>query len=760
MADFKRMIQRITNSERIESKVAQVEPHEIVISTDTEELFYKNSAGEFISVSKDRNTFDTIEDLQKSKKLKLGEVVSLDGYYSKGDGAHHKRKIEASDDGSGVQLPNGLWANIVHSGEVNVSWFGMNEKIDFYLSLKKIANAVSTNDSITTLIFNTVNYFTEKYIINRNTDWSVKNDISHIRFDVRDRVFNIEGCGCCLNYIGVFERFYEFDIGQHKGYSSRGNFGIFVVGSKDSSIRDFNIDGGAGTHVTMRENTYNSVSSYPTEGASQHHSIVIEGCLNLSVENCSFSKATDGVYLTGTTMKNGDKVYSKNIFFKNCKFIKNTRQGVSAVGYKNVYFSNCLFEKTAKVPNYKDGISEGGHSPGAGVDFEQEFISETDEFGGFTIENCVFENNGTVFVNPSDKNGSFVNNRVNGGRTWGTKLMSGNVFHNSEITTTYGSSYNSLPVLFFEGNLVTFDDNFSAVPTTPVTFLAADKLYVENNIFQVNLSEEYTDQLTGDGFWFYRLDGNFARIKNNVFGTSSLRTGKSNGYFLYATFSYTAGSKCYDLEISDNYFYKDIPEGYTKNTVSYFNIAIYTSKKETDTKEKRIKIFNNSTNTRILGNANNILYDVDTNGKQGAIIGTNENVPKNAMIGSTFYNKSSNKFVILKNRSTNGDIVTNEWVDVSGTMATQLDTPYYMTKMQSEGIYEEYITYRDELFEYEQEQKAIEQQRQEAYQLALEENPELSYEDWLSAQPMTLSISEEPQPSERLVEFKEKWLGK
>lgn len=66
----------------------------------------------------------TIAELQSRKNLKVGDIVEVLGYYSAGDGAGHKRIIANEDDGSGVQLNNKLWANIVHSGEVNVSWFG------------------------------------------------------------------------------------------------------------------------------------------------------------------------------------------------------------------------------------------------------------------------------------------------------------------------------------------------------------------------------------------------------------------------------------------------------------------------------------------------------------------------------------------------------------------------------------------------------------------------------------------------------------
>lgn len=66
----------------------------------------------------------TIAELQSRKNLKVGNIVEVLGYYEAGDGAGHKRIIANEDDGSGVQLNNKLWANVIHNGEVNVSWFG------------------------------------------------------------------------------------------------------------------------------------------------------------------------------------------------------------------------------------------------------------------------------------------------------------------------------------------------------------------------------------------------------------------------------------------------------------------------------------------------------------------------------------------------------------------------------------------------------------------------------------------------------------
>ena len=63
-------------------------------------------------------------DFLKRTNAKLNEVYEVLGYYKFNDGATHKRVISTIDDGSGVQLVNGLYANILHNGKINSSWFG------------------------------------------------------------------------------------------------------------------------------------------------------------------------------------------------------------------------------------------------------------------------------------------------------------------------------------------------------------------------------------------------------------------------------------------------------------------------------------------------------------------------------------------------------------------------------------------------------------------------------------------------------------
>ena len=66
----------------------------------------------------------TVIELQSRKNLKVGDIVEVLGYYSAGDGAGHKRIISREDDGSGVQLANKLWANILSDKKIKVSALG------------------------------------------------------------------------------------------------------------------------------------------------------------------------------------------------------------------------------------------------------------------------------------------------------------------------------------------------------------------------------------------------------------------------------------------------------------------------------------------------------------------------------------------------------------------------------------------------------------------------------------------------------------
>lgn len=101
--------------------------------------------------------YNTIAEMQKDSKLKVGKVVEVLGYYQAGDGTNHKRVIADSDDGSGIQLSNGLWANIVHNGEIRITWLGITKDTladdNKAIINKVISKVVSLNKLILDTIF-------------------------------------------------------------------------------------------------------------------------------------------------------------------------------------------------------------------------------------------------------------------------------------------------------------------------------------------------------------------------------------------------------------------------------------------------------------------------------------------------------------------------------------------------------------------------------------------------------------------------------
>lgn len=76
--------------------------------------------------------------------LAIGDSVTIGAYYDIADGSSHQRIIESADNGCGVQLSNGLWANIpLNIGEVDISWVGAKKQSDFD-SLSIFTKALST----------------------------------------------------------------------------------------------------------------------------------------------------------------------------------------------------------------------------------------------------------------------------------------------------------------------------------------------------------------------------------------------------------------------------------------------------------------------------------------------------------------------------------------------------------------------------------------------------------------------------------------
>lgn len=125
MPDYKRIIQRTTSSERIKNRQAKLEPNELVIIEDTNELGYYNKNMDFINVSKNNYIIKTVEDLKNSNiKYKIGDIIEIIGYSDINDTASHIRVIELQPKIGGIKLKNNLWANFISLKNLKAKFLG------------------------------------------------------------------------------------------------------------------------------------------------------------------------------------------------------------------------------------------------------------------------------------------------------------------------------------------------------------------------------------------------------------------------------------------------------------------------------------------------------------------------------------------------------------------------------------------------------------------------------------------------------------
>lgn len=88
----------------------------------------------------------------------------------------------------------------------------------------------------------------------------------------------------------------------------------------------------------------------------------------------------------------------------------------------------------------------------------------------------------------------------------------------------------------------------------------------------------------------------------------------------------------------------------------------------------------------------------------------------------------------------------------------QLDTPIYKNLMEQEGVWNDYANYRVAQLQYDKEQRANEKAKQEAYELALKTNPNLTWEDFLKTYPTPIPVNLEPTIPASVKKFMEDYL--
>ena len=541
---------------------------------------------------KEKFTYDNIEELKQDVGLKIGNIVELNGYYTAGDGANHKRIIANEDDGSGVQLANGLWANIVHNGEVNVSWFGAkgDRVTDDSSSIQKAMNYKA-------------NIFAQgNFLINNTIEI---NDRDNLNINFENTTFKYTGTGYAFKLYKT--RYCTFRFGRI--YSNNGG-GIELYS-----------DGGT-------EGIYNFI---------QYLDIYFN---EFSVKNTCFNFNVNGSWITETRFYNGE--VKGNIGFYADSKNKDSINGIKLhnIGFEGVNTGVWLKDGcrcwSILMPRYAEAI--------------EQFLIKT--------EGSVF---GLIFIGQ-------------------------NLFYHKYVSFSDKTS----------GKIISPMSNYGGSTE------AYEAVIRDGVILYTNHSNSYTNMLSKE-----MLDLNNAELYDSSPVT----------YFLAG--DNVSEIKNQTIKLSNKY-------GVQYGTNEFYVKAQYN---------------HNESTLKILDYKGNIVFHRNN-------------------IGHVF----------LKFRYHTGVGSTGKWIcekiqelkdiEIAENLINteKLNSIYMLEKMKQENVYNDYITYMDEKTVYDKQQRKLEKDKQLAYEQALKENPNLSYEEFMSVQPMALNLVEEPQPSEALKRFMEKYL--
>lgn len=873
--------------------------------------------GKMIEYLKNKLTqISTIAELQSRKNLKVGDIVEVLGYYSAGDGAGHKRIIANEDDGSGVQLNNKLWANIVHNGKVNVSWFGakgdgvtddgiylkkvfktpnirkvifdkqklniINERnieipstikeIDFALckisvdtskgipqedwvtrnpvfSIKEQRNYTSLNTQELSELNNLNNTIYKNSITFKGIE-KYGDDIVYRMFGTNDKNLEFYDCNLHMRYgtisspfrygVNNIDRLRYRKLNKEPLVIKNLNFELtginnqrmfcFLYITKDNVVLDncyidyeYNDLNNRKNLITFEDSVNVQINNLNapqpidngliSEQKYDGYIVLMNDCGNVTLNDikcrmplhfidndlssinttCSLNIATNDTFeiyvynskigkidshVNGFSMyfynsvlslvqnRGGGKIefnsctlqlmhgYQRELFHCNNYSPKanSYSQGAQICDYE-IVLNNCILEYSNNVNQERsydryclirlddnkelegivilptvfinNCIFDFRHINAPKALFHPYYIAECHKqlYGGdVNLNNIVvlhepsleltFE---AMFVNDNSKENIVEKKdgviKVNLNNIKGIDIRPLLLSRNTSVNKNF---INEIEFLCNECSLIV---NTSGIG---ITNLTAKNCKVNDFKIEINIGSWHFINSDISITDYYRV---FSKENSKLrFDYCNFKQSEENDFDKFAR-AVEAKSNVLYIEFNNS-----ILENYKDFDLAKFN------KEKTDYQKllfKRIHSMLQKYNSKI---KNFGIYEVAMNQSQA-----------NAVTKYDYYFNAKTGTFELPQQTIIAQV-------------QQLNSIYHLEKMKQENVYDDYIAYMDEKTVYDKEQKEIEKQRMLSYQEALQENPELTYEEFMSVQPMTLNLVEEPQPSEALKKFMEKYL--
>ena len=668
---------------------------------------------------------NTIEDLIAMRFLKVGDIVEVLGYYEAGDVANHKRIIANEDDGSGVQLANGLWANIVKSDIYYSNWFGANKSGDVTDIFKKM---IAYNKP---LIINKREYNLSEFIFDIEgiikEDNGIYSNKSIIRTEKLPENKPLKKLIGMFDYNGIMTR------RGHQSLAYNKNEQEYILGFTDidseqstlifldknfSFIKKANVDLGHCNGLTYNPKTNKIIAGGYLDSTAKANQIFILNYDTLAIEKTvNIGYALLGVgydeekdfYCAGgrdtfTILDNNFNIIKKIIGTPNNEFQGLTTQDVELFngnyfnylydGSENIHMIS--YDLKGKISQHYIFYDKGRYEPEGIFKLNNNTLLTT-EYKGTQILFFEFDFN-EISLNIKDVN--IPREKI--------VYIDSNALYNGD--GTQNKPYKSI-------NYALLDNLGNSMLEIKCKGVFDERDYAFRHYKNISIDKWGDEKPTIIGQLIFF--GNTAIINNIIISSGN----KNIDRLIYAQ-----GSNFYinGVEINQNLNSKNRGLGFYRSLATIRNSTI-----------------RNCNWIASIGEGSSIHFNKCT---------TENN-------NSRFYLEGGIVWLVLCNFDTDkDDKIYGKIFPEQVTPVQQLNTLHMGEKMKQEGVYQDYITYMDEKTVYDKKQQKEEEQRQLAYEQALKENPNLSYEEFMSVQPMTLNLVEEPQPSQALQEFMRKYL--